>query len=62
MFQDWNVISLRYFNPVGAHKSGQIGEDPRVSVRKKNRSQTVCGRNVMPLNFSQPKGDERECS
>ncbi|KAG5678440.1 hypothetical protein PVAND_008113 [Polypedilum vanderplanki] len=24
----WNVISLRYFNPVGAHKSGKIGEDP----------------------------------
>lgn len=25
---DWNVILLRYFNPVGAHKSGLIGEDP----------------------------------
>ncbi|XP_059471760.1 UDP-glucose 4-epimerase-like [Neocloeon triangulifer] len=25
---DWQVISLRYFNPVGAHPSGQIGEDP----------------------------------
>jgi UDP-glucose 4-epimerase len=24
----WNVILLRYFNPVGAHPSGQIGEDP----------------------------------
>lgn len=24
----WNVISLRYFNPVGAHSSGRIGEDP----------------------------------
>ena len=24
----WNLISLRYFNPVGAHSSGQIGEDP----------------------------------
>lgn len=24
----WSVISLRYFNPVGAHKSGRIGEDP----------------------------------
>ena len=24
----WNVILLRYFNPVGAHKSGRIGEDP----------------------------------
>jgi UDP-glucose 4-epimerase len=25
---DWSVILLRYFNPVGAHASGQIGEDP----------------------------------
>ncbi len=25
----WNVCLLRYFNPVGAHESGQIGEDPR---------------------------------
>ncbi|MBP7885751.1 MAG: UDP-glucose 4-epimerase GalE [Candidatus Marinimicrobia bacterium] len=25
---DWNVIILRYFNPVGAHESGLIGEDP----------------------------------
>jgi UDP-glucose 4-epimerase len=26
---DWNVVNLRYFNPVGAHKSGLIGEDPQ---------------------------------
>ncbi len=25
---DWNVILLRYFNPVGAHESGMIGESP----------------------------------
>jgi UDP-glucose 4-epimerase len=25
----WKVAYLRYFNPVGAHPSGQIGEDPR---------------------------------
>jgi len=24
----WHIALLRYFNPVGAHKSGQIGEDP----------------------------------
>ncbi len=24
----WNIALLRYFNPVGAHKSGTIGEDP----------------------------------
>lgn len=26
---DWNIILLRYFNPIGAHKSGLIGEDPQ---------------------------------
>lgn len=26
---EWNVILLRYFNPVGAHPSGRIGEDPK---------------------------------
>lgn len=26
---DWRVVLLRYFNPVGAHESGLIGEDPR---------------------------------
>jgi len=25
----WNVVLLRYFNPIGAHKSGRIGEDPK---------------------------------
>ena len=24
----WNIMLLRYFNPIGAHKSGRIGEDP----------------------------------
>ena len=26
---EWRIALLRYFNPVGAHKSGRIGEDPR---------------------------------
>jgi len=26
--KNWNIIILRYFNPVGAHASGLIGEDP----------------------------------
>ena len=26
---DWSVALLRYFNPIGAHPSGRIGEDPR---------------------------------
>lgn len=27
--KEFNIVSLRYFNPVGAHKSGRIGEDPQ---------------------------------
>ena len=27
--KDWNIVLLRYFNPIGAHKSGLIGEDPQ---------------------------------
>ena len=27
--QDWSIVLLRYFNPIGAHISGMIGEDPR---------------------------------
>lgn len=27
--EEWNVVLLRYFNPIGAHKSGIIGEDPK---------------------------------
>ena len=26
---EWNVVLLRYFNPIGAHSSGKIGEDPK---------------------------------
>lgn len=26
---EWNVMLLRYFNPIGAHESGMIGEDPK---------------------------------
>lgn len=36
MFEDvyqadkaWNIVLLRYFNPVGSHESGMIGEDPK---------------------------------
>ena len=25
---EWNILLLRYFNPIGAHPSGLIGEDP----------------------------------
>ncbi len=26
--EEWSAVLLRYFNPIGAHESGQIGEDP----------------------------------
>jgi UDP-glucose 4-epimerase len=26
---EWNIATLRYFNPIGAHESGLIGEDPK---------------------------------
>lgn len=26
---EWSIILLRYFNPIGAHESGKIGEDPK---------------------------------
>ena len=26
---EWRIILLRYFNPVGAHESGKLGEDPK---------------------------------
>jgi UDP-glucose 4-epimerase len=27
--KEWNIVLLRYFNPVGSHESGMIGEDPK---------------------------------
>ena len=27
--KDWSIVLLRYFNPIGAHESGTIGEDPK---------------------------------
>ncbi|MDC3073425.1 UDP-glucose 4-epimerase GalE [Prochlorococcus sp. AH-716-O13] len=29
--KDWSITSLRYFNPIGAHISGLIGDDPSIS-------------------------------
>ncbi|XP_058064791.1 UDP-glucose 4-epimerase [Anopheles bellator] len=45
----WSVVSLRYFNPVGAHKSGRIGEDPNGEPN-----------NLMPY-ISQVAIGRREC-
>ena len=37
---DWSVISLRYFNPIGAHETGLIGENPRGTPS--NLMPTIC--------------------
>lgn len=26
---EWRIVILRYFNPIGAHVSGRLGEDPK---------------------------------
>jgi len=46
---DWKIILLRYFNPVGAHESGLIGEDPNGIPN-----------NLMPF-ISQTAVGKREC-
>ena len=52
---EWNVVLVRYFNPIGAHESGRIGEDPegipnnlvpyvaQVAVGKLDRQMQVFG-------------------
>ena len=46
---DWAIVNLRYFNPVGAHVSGDIGEDPNGIPN-----------NLMPF-ISQTATGKREC-
>lgn len=45
----WSVVLLRYFNPVGAHESGLIGEDPQGIPN-----------NLMPF-IAQTAGGRRDC-
>lgn len=47
--KQWNIALLRYFNPVGAHPSGQIGEDPNGIPN-----------NLMPF-ISQTATGKRDC-
>ena len=46
--KDWSIISLRYFNPVGSHPSGLIGDDPLI----------LKGTNLMPAILKVVKGDK----
>ncbi|CAF0908213.1 unnamed protein product [Adineta steineri] len=59
---DWNIIILRYFNPVGAHESGLIGESP---IGKPNNlmpyiAQVIVGRlphvNIYGTDYDTPDG------
>ena len=59
---DWSVVLLRYFNPIGAHPSGLIGEDPRGVPNNLMPyiSQTAIGRleclNVFGDDYDTPDG------
>ncbi|TPP67230.1 UDP-galactose 4'-epimerase [Fasciola gigantica] len=58
----WNIISLRYFNPIGAHPSAQLGEDPndRSDNLMPRISQVAGGRlphvNVYGSDYNTPDG------
>jgi len=58
----WNIAILRYFNPVGAHESGQIGEDPNGTPNNLMPfiSQVAIGKraslNVFGNNYPTPDG------
>ncbi len=59
---EWSVVLLRYFNPVGAHPSGRIGEDPQGIPNNLMPfiSQTAAGRrdhlNVFGNDYDTPDG------
>lgn len=59
---DWSIALLRYFNPIGAHSSGLIGEDPRGSPNNLMPyiSQVAIGRrdhlNVFGDDYDTPDG------
>jgi len=58
----WRISILRYFNPVGAHKSGQIGEDPKNIPNNlfPYISQVACGKleklNIFGNDYKTPDG------
>ena len=58
----WDIILLRYFNPVGAHESGLIGEDPKGIPNNLTPyiAQVACGKlkeiNVFGNDYDTPDG------
>ena len=65
--QKWNIVILRYFNPVGAHKTGKIGEDPNGLPNNLMPyiSQVAVGRrdhlNVFGNDYDTPDGTGESC-
>ena len=59
---EWNVVLLRYFNPIGAHESGLIGEDPKGIPNNlvPYIAQVACGKldhlNVFGNDYDTPDG------
>ncbi len=47
----WNIVNLRYFNPVGAHSSGMLGENPKCKPT-----------NLFPIILKVAKGEKKELS
>jgi len=60
--KDFNTISLRYFNPVGSHRSGLIGEDLDIPANNlmPNILRTLCGKqdvlNIYGTYYNTPDG------
>lgn len=49
--KDWKIVSLRYFNPVGAHESGLIGDDPDIANNLMPHIVRVANRTYKQLNI-----------
>tara|TARA_Y100001970_G_C14246593_1_gene868703 strand:- start:1935 stop:2936 length:1002 start_codon:yes stop_codon:yes gene_type:complete len=47
--KDWSIVSLRYFNPIGSHPFGMLGDDPTKSGSK----------NIMPVILQVAKGQRK---
>lgn len=58
--QEWKIVILRYFNPIGAHKSGIMGEDPNGIPN--NLMPFICQVAVGKIDELQVYGDDYETS
>lgn len=58
---EWSIASLRYFNPIGAHKSGLIGDDPLSEVNSNLMPEMIKVVNGLQ-NYLKVFGDDYETS